>query len=593
MRLKNIFTIAFLSLISYSIYSQNIQWQSATNFGCHAYYYSSAFDNNDDLIMMAEYLASPVFADTTISCPQCYAGSSNNLHLTSKVDINGNLLIPDMTGGYNFVFDQQNNYYSSSNSYIGSHLRKADSNGNLLWSKYFASNSTTSDAAIISISVADNNSVCVAGMFYGGTALNISNIYYPMQDTIHAFAVQFDSMGNVEWVVELQSLNNNYNPNIGTQSSIYDNNGNVYIAWDYSVYKIYQGNIVWQQHYPDFHISEIGVFYSGDLFCIGWFYSPTITIGSQIFTNDANYGFDFLMAKINSSNANVIWAKSGINISGSSVSSLFSIDQNDNIYNYLGSSGNVYIDSINIPFGGYLAMYDSDGTFQWAENLIVTGSSYTINDLQINQNGELLFFVEGFNSGIYVFSADTLITSGNQFIFAKATLPSAQTQSQSQNISLVSGWSMISTYIEPMNNDIENIFSTIVSDVIIVKDGVGMVYWPQYNINNIDSFTIGMGYQIKMSNQNTLQVSGEQIVPENEIIQYPAGWSLIGFLLDTISPLETYLGSISSEIELVKDDLGNVFWPLYSINNIGNMAPGEGYQMKLANAIYFTYTPSQ
>jgi len=102
-----------------------------------------------------------------------------------------------------------------------------------------------------------------------------------------------------------------------------------------------------------------------------------------------------------------------------------------------------------------------------------------------------------------------------------------------------------------------------------------------------------MGYQIKMSNQNTLQVSGEQIVPENEIIQYPAGWSLIGFLLDTISPLETYLGSISSEIELVKDDLGNVFWPLYSINNIGNMAPGEGYQMKLANAIYFTYTPSQ
>ncbi|MBT3208861.1 MAG: T9SS type A sorting domain-containing protein [Bacteroidetes bacterium] len=581
-----------LSLLSLTIYSQNIQWQSATNFGCHAYYYSSAFDNNDDLIMMAEYLASPVFADTTISCPQCYAGSSNNLHLTSKVDTNGNLLIPDMTGGYNFVFDQQNNYYSSSNSYIGSHLRKADSNGNLLWSKYFASNSTTSDAAIISISVADNNSVCVAGMFYGGTALNISNIYYPMQDTIHAFAVQFDSMGNVEWVVELQSLNNNYNPNIGTQSSIYDNNGNVYIAWDYSVYKIYQGNIVWQQHYPDFHINEIGVFNSGDLFCIGCFYSPTITIGSQIFANDANYGFDFLMAKINSSNANVIWAKSGINFAVSSSYPLCEIDQNDNIYIIGFTPGNMagYLDSIYIPVGKYLIMIDTCGTFQWAEDLF-TGISLGIYDIKINAIGELLFFIEDYSGSTYNFGNDTIQNSSQSFIFAKATLPSIQTQIQSQNISLVSGWSMISTYIEPTDNNIENIFSPIVQDVIIVKDGAGMVFWPQYNINNIDSFTIGMGYQIKMSNQNTLQVSGEQIIPENEIVPYPAGWSLIAYLLDSLSSLETYLNPFLSDITIVKDDIGNVFWPAYYINMIGNMTPGEGYQMKLANATNFTYTP--
>jgi len=102
-----------------------------------------------------------------------------------------------------------------------------------------------------------------------------------------------------------------------------------------------------------------------------------------------------------------------------------------------------------------------------------------------------------------------------------------------------------------------------------------------------------MGYQIKMNAQNTLQVSGEQIIPENVIIPYPAGWSLIGFLLDSIAPLETYLSPIVSEISLVKDDLGNVFWPLYNINNIGNMTPGKGYQMKLANAMNFTYTPPQ
>ena len=32
----------------------------------------------------------------------------------------------------------------------------------------------------------------------------------------------------------------------------------------------------------------------------------------------------------------------------------------------------------------------------------------------------------------------------------------------------------------------------------------------------------------------------------------------------------------------MKDELGNVYWPTYNLNNIGNMQPGEGYQIKLA-----------
>ena len=582
MKYRNVFFSINLSLISLTIYSQNIQWQSASSFGCHNYYYGSCFDNNDDLIVYAEYLCSPVFTDTTISCPQCYPGSSNNLHMTSKIDLDGNLLIPNMGGGYIMKTDPQNNIYSSS---YNNHVRKSDSNGNLLWSKYFASNSTTSDAAIISISVADNNSVCVAGMFYGGTALNISNIYYPMQDTVHAFAAQIDPMGNVEWLVELQSLNSNFNWNIEIMSSATDSFGNVYIAWDLSIYKISQGNIVWQQHYPDFNISEIGLFNSGDIFCMGWFSTPTITIGSNLFTNDANYVFDFLMAKINSSNANVIWAITGTNFS--TYFPQWVIDESDNIFFMGYSSGDMYYDSIFFPYGSYLLMFDTYGNYLWSENTPCGG----IWNMKINQNNEMLFFIQDYSNSSLIFGDDTLQPGYGSFIFVKATLPSVQTQIQSQNISLVSGWSMISTYIEPMNNNVENIFSPIVQDVVIVKDGAGMVFWPQYNINNIDSFTIGMGYQIKMSNQNTLQVSGEQIIPENEIVPYPAGWSLIAYLLDSLSSLETYLNPFLSDITIVKDDIGNVFWPAYYINMIGNMTPGEGYQMKLANATNFTYTP--
>jgi len=40
---------------------------------------------------------------------------------------------------------------------------------------------------------------------------------------------------------------------------------------------------------------------------------------------------------------------------------------------------------------------------------------------------------------------------------------------------------------------------------------------------------------------------------------------------------------------LVKNGLGEVFWPVYNVNNIGNMIPGEGYQVKMTNFVSLTY----
>jgi hypothetical protein len=49
------------------------------------------------------------------------------------------------------------------------------------------------------------------------------------------------------------------------------------------------------------------------------------------------------------------------------------------------------------------------------------------------------------------------------------------------------------------------------------------------------------------------------------------------------------LSSIDLNIEIVKNGLGQVYYPQYGVNLIGNMNTGEGYQVKmnLADTLYY------
>ena len=67
-------------------------------------------------------------------------------------------------------------------------------------------------------------------------------------------------------------------------------------------------------------------------------------------------------------------------------------------------------------------------------------------------------------------------------------------QNETQEISIDSGWSMFSTYITPENSSLENIFSPIIEDIIIIKDEYGNVYWPEYNLNSIGNIQPGEAY---------------------------------------------------------------------------------------------------
>jgi len=157
-----------------------------------------------------------------------------------------------------------------------------------------------------------------------------------------------------------------------------------------------------------------------------------------------------------------------------------------------------------------------------------------------------------------------------------------------QTIDLPIGWSIWSTYINPTNNDMPSVFSEIASDVEIIKDQQGNVYWPEYNLNSIGNLKPGEGYLIKMLANKSILLEGELIQSDMQI-PLNAGWSIIGYLLPDIYNIEILMNPILSNLVIVKDDNGLVYWPEYNLNSINNMVPGKGYQIKLSDDIIFNY----
>ena len=193
-------------------------------------------------------------------------------------------------------------------------------------------------------------------------------------------------------------------------------------------------------------------------------------------------------------------------------------------------------------------------------------------------------------------------TYENSFNFdSSATLDDGTCDSfpTSQSIVLPNGWSMFSTYIEPINTDMMDILAPIVGNIAIAKDYLGGAYLPEWGFNGIGAITNGQAYQIKIENlpeSNTdieLTISGSYLLPENTPIQLEAGWNMIGYLrTDEVSAVSILADlNDSGNLVIAKDYLGGAYLPEWGFNGIGLMEPGKGYQVKTISADVLEYLP--
>ena len=177
------------------------------------------------------------------------------------------------------------------------------------------------------------------------------------------------------------------------------------------------------------------------------------------------------------------------------------------------------------------------------------------------------------NQGSYTSNGISAITNGY-------ALP----PTTSQTINLEEGWSIFSTFLQLENMDVALALNPITENIIIVKDFQGAAYLADWGFNGIGDLVYGSGYQIKLSQPSILVLTGEYNAPEEAQINLAIGWSLFGYLRTQAAECMAVLESINTDIEIVKDAHGLAFLPEWGFNGIGNLKPGEGYQIKMNSA---------
>jgi hypothetical protein len=152
---------------------------------------------------------------------------------------------------------------------------------------------------------------------------------------------------------------------------------------------------------------------------------------------------------------------------------------------------------------------------------------------------------------------------------------------ENQEISLPADWGIFSTYIKPHQLNLESVFMAIESDIVLIKGQYGKVFYPQYTINQIGNILNTTGYNIKTNSATNLQIVGTRVDVQNTPIFIETGWRFIPYLHSTPAPIANMLSNILTDVEIVKDENGNIFSPQLNINQIGNLYPGKGYQIKM------------
>ena len=161
-----------------------------------------------------------------------------------------------------------------------------------------------------------------------------------------------------------------------------------------------------------------------------------------------------------------------------------------------------------------------------------------------------------------------------------------------QQLFLSAGWNIVSSYVYPADPFLTEMLAGIEEHLLILKDGRGRVFWPAYGINKIVFWEKEKGYQLYVTEAETLIVDGKQLVPEEVSIDLAEGWNMISYVRSSPLAPAAALASITDYLFIVKDSEGRIYWPSQNIDQIGEMEPGKGYYCYLSQPAVLIYPPN-
>ena len=241
------------------------------------------------------------------------------------------------------------------------------------------------------------------------------------------------------------------------------------------------------------------------------------------------------------------------------------------------------VSSTEIVYSVDVTHVTSPASTAGAIDLTLTGG---ISPFQFTwSNASTLEDLTGVTYGNYLFTiTDNLGCSVNDSAEVKII--------SSQQVNIPIQWSIISFNIDPLEKSADSVFASILPSLILAKDEAGSVFWTFFQLNAIGDIDIGEGYQMKMSDPDTIIVDGYYLFPELTPVYLPLGWSLFGYLRTSPQLIVTAMSPVVSNVLMVKSGEGGVYWPAFTLDQIINIIPGKGYQVKMSNSDTLYFSPN-
>jgi len=160
----------------------------------------------------------------------------------------------------------------------------------------------------------------------------------------------------------------------------------------------------------------------------------------------------------------------------------------------------------------------------------------------------------------------------------------------SQLIQVPAGWSGISSWVNPLNKGVTDIFEPFSEDFIILAS-MSQFYYPAGGVNTIGNWSTQTGYQIKALNPFEINLKGMKVADRTVLLN--TGWNLIPVLNSCGAETALLFTDISGFV-IIKEVAGvGLYWPQFGINTLENLAPGRAYwvAMNTSGSVVFPTCP--
>ncbi|OQX82427.1 MAG: hypothetical protein B6D64_00320 [Bacteroidetes bacterium 4484_276] len=155
-----------------------------------------------------------------------------------------------------------------------------------------------------------------------------------------------------------------------------------------------------------------------------------------------------------------------------------------------------------------------------------------------------------------------------------------------QTFYIPQGWSGVSSYIDPFDGDVENIFSPFGTDFTILASTTGY-YYPASGVNTIGNWDFHTGYKIKAEDNFEMNMEGVPISGPEVVLN--SGWNLSPVLTPCEASTFELFNNIP-EVTIIKEVAGTqIYWPYFNITTLTGLEPGKAYWILASEATQFTY----